>query len=584
MTDQSITQRIWTEIVRRPRLSALAALAAAFMAGAVVMLGLLESDRLRGRIASLLNTGSTPPPRTDTVSTEWAKLETALLTLERLDVELGRIDGNTLGGGIDEFDNNIIYVSGRGRIGTLDLQTGELVYTDLRVPMDREHLRAEVFDAQPEFNQNYFRVNDILVWPTGASTADLLVSHNIFREEDQAVCNVISRTNLQADQGGISISSDWEEIYRLDACVSLPDIEWRFAGHMAGGRMARMDDNTLLLSVGEFGYGEGVGIDGGQPERVAFDSGNQLGKILTIDLQTKGVSIYAGGMRNPQGLFVDRMGRVWQTEHGAQGGDEVNLVQKGGDHGWPYASLGTAYGSPRGQFRHIRTLGRHDGYVKPAYAFVPSSGPAQLIALRGEKAFEAWRDDLLVATLKFHTLYRMRLDGDSIIYAEPIELGLRLRDIVELQNGWIAILTDNQKLVLLRDTNAASGEPETFLTSGYDAISELEAQVLAGEDPNAWGLDLFRGQCASCHRLDGSWLSAPPLNGIFGDKIGRFDDYNYSPGLLEKTGKWNRKTLDAFLTDPQAFAPGSTMPGIPWNNEYERRAVIDFLESLEDED
>ncbi len=93
----------------------------------------------------------------------------------------------------------------------------------------------------------------------------------------------------------------------------------------------------------------------------------------------------------------------------------------------------------------------------------------------------------------------------------------------------------------------------------------------------ATGEDLFNSSCGDCHALDPApGQSAPPLRGVIGRKIASVPDFQYSDALKAKTGTWTAASLDAFLADPQAFAPGTEMYGGA-SNPADRKAIIDYL-------
>ena len=550
------------------------ALGAAFVIGGALVFGALEGDRIKSRLSNMF---ASEPARSDTLISEWKTIETNLLTIERLDVPLGNVDGSATGGAIDTFGGYLLYASANGHLGTLDLGTGAIRYSDVRVPMDYDAVRKDVFADKIQFNQNWYRVHDLHIKPINAASAQLYVSHHVYRASDQTICNVVNRTGITATPDGLTFSGDWVEIFRLDVCVPLPEYDWSFNGHMSGGRMTTFDDEHVLLSVGEFGLANFLNT----PELVQADSGNQLAKILKLNLETGDVSTFASGVRNPQGLTRDRHGRFWETEHAAQGGDELNLLREGLDYGWPNVALGTEYGAPRTPFPRTPEQGRHDNYESPAYAFVPSIGIAGIIPVSGENGFSVWRDDFLLTSLVGQTLYRLRPDGERIVYAEPIKLGERMRDIIMLPNGWAAILTGNRSVIFIRDANAYAEADRVFSSSGYDALAPLEQSARSASSNYSWGRDLYRGACSSCHRVDGETEVAPPLNGIIGRKIGQYDGYPFSQALEDASGRWTPSKLNDFMADPQAVFPGTGMPGVSLD-KYERRAVVEYLKGLKE--
>lgn len=574
---ESKFRRIWRLIhERRTKILLFGGPVLAFSLGVVMVLAIYEYDRIRERLSGLIATETLD--LADTALVDWEKVETVLVTAEKAELPLGDVDGGVPGGGIDEFAGHVIYVSGTGQIATYDLAGGALVYSDQRAPMDFERLRANVFANHPEFNVNFFRVHDILVWPTGAETADLLVSHQVFRENDASICNVISRLPVSGRNGSVELSGDWDEIYRMEPCISLPEIEWRFSGLLSGGRMVRQDETHILLSVGDFGFGTGLEHNKPDPDRVAASNPGHLGKILRINIESGDIEIFAGGFRNPQGLAMGADGRIWETEHGIQGGDEVNLIERDADYGWPYVTLGTQYGAPREPFPNSEAQGRHDGYRKPAHAFMPSVAISGMTKCQCDIAFPEWANDLLAVSLKGESLYRMRTNGDAIIYSEPVPLGTRMRDIVLLSNGWIAILGDQKSLIFLRDPRVSPSAP-LITVSGYDAIEPRIAAASLHTDHASWGRDRFRAVCSQCHRLDGVIDVGPPLDGISRRIIGSYPNYPYTEALLSTDRAWTHDRLVRYLIDPKGAIPGTSMSDMQLG-KWEADAIAEYLASI----
>ena len=254
------------------------------------------------------------------------------------------------------------------------------------------------------------------------------------------------------------------------------------------------------------------------PRRVSMDPQTELGKAIEIDLDTRAVSIFATGLRNPQGLLISSDGVIWETEHGPHGGDELNVLQPGLNYGWPEVSYGVNYGFPRRPWPANPVQGSHDGFTKPMFAFMPSIGISNLVEANGSE-FPLWKGDLLVTSLKDSAIQRLRREADRIVYSERIPLGERLRDIQVLPNGQLVILTDAANLIIVRQrTNAAgvAGAAQPAITvSGYGALGKVFAEeslsaAMLDTDADS-GRKVFNARCAGCHALAAGPGIGPPL-------------------------------------------------------------------------
>jgi cytochrome c2 len=317
----------------------------------------------------------------------------------------------------------------------------------------------------------------------------------------------------------------------------------RFEGLENGGRMAMLTEKELLLTVGDHGF------DGyNRLPSLAQDPSNSYGKILKIHLDTGQAETYSLGHRNAQGLYVDAQGHVWASEHGPRGGDELNLILPGVDYGWPQSAYGTDYTLHNWPLNP--NPGRHEGYQKPVYAFVPSVGVSSLVGVSGER-FDLWKDDLLIASLRMQTIWRTHLEEGRVVFAEPIQLSNRIRDLMIGHDGRLVVWTDEGDVLFIEPSRSQAG---SALVS----------------------------QCTGCHSLspwDPAFL-APTLASIMGRKVASRNDFEYSGALKKLGGRWTRERLDAFLANPQAVAPGTTMqfPGI--QDPEQRAKLIAYLEQL----
>ena len=157
--------------------------------------------------------------------------------------------------------------------------------------------------------------------------------------------------------------------------------------------------------------------------------------------------IWSFGHRNPQGAALHpQTGKLWLHEHGARGGDEINIPEAGKNYGWPVITHGIDYsGAPIG-------IGKAaPGMEQPRYFWVPSIAPSGMAFYTGD-AFPAWKGNLFVGALAGQRLVRLELDGDSVKHEERLlgDLRERIRDVRAGPNGLIYLLTDNAHGSVLR--------------------------------------------------------------------------------------------------------------------------------------
>ena len=152
---------------------------------------------------------------------------------------------------------------------------------------------------------------------------------------------------------------------------------------------------------------------------------------------------WASGVRNPYGLAFDGGGRLWEVEMGPKGGDELNLIVRGRDYGWPRVSNGTNYDG-----LDIPDHRAGDGFEAPRAWWNPSISPGGMIVYSGA-LFPAWRGSALIAALSAQALIRVKLDGDRAIPAEQWDMGTRIRDVAQAPDGAVWLLADDGKLMRL---------------------------------------------------------------------------------------------------------------------------------------
>lgn len=148
---------------------------------------------------------------------------------------------------------------------------------------------------------------------------------------------------------------------------------------------------------------------------------------------------WSSGHRNPYGLTFDAAGRLWEVEMGPKGGDELNLIERGRNYGWPRASNGDNYDAS-----DIPDHRAGDGFAAPRAWWNPSISPGGMIVYSGG-LFPAWRGSALIAALSAKALIRVRLDGDKAVPAEQWDMGTRIRDVAQAPDGSVWLLEDGER-------------------------------------------------------------------------------------------------------------------------------------------
>ena len=259
----------------------------------------------------------------------------------------------------------------------------------------------------------------------------------------------VARGRLQGDR-----LVEVEVIYRQEPKLS--------AGTHVGARLVFDDSGHLFVTQGE--------------NRVAAEAAQQLdklqGKLVRIlpdgavpkdnpfvDRKDARPEIWSYGHRNMQGAALHPVTRrLWTSEHGPMGGDELNIPQPGRNYGWPVITDGVDYSGRPVPGSVGRTA---PGMEAPHHAWPTSPGLSGML-FYGGKAFPAWRGDLFLGALATSELIRLRLDGERVVHEERLlgDRGQRIRDVREGPDGaiWLLVDADDGKLLRLDPAPAPAGK------------------------------------------------------------------------------------------------------------------------------
>ena len=221
-------------------------------------------------------------------------------------------------------------------------------------------------------------------------------------------------------------------------------------GHHFGSRIRMLPDGTLLISTGDRGdmkRAQDTADAAGKTHRINADG------TIPLDNPFRTVrgalpSLYTTGHRNIQGLAVHpATGEIWASEHGPQGGDEINIIESGKNYGWPVVTYGRNYGTGT----RIGEGETKEGLENPVIQWTPSIAPSGLTFYTGD-AFPVWKGSLFSGNLAGQRLVRMTIENSRITGQEILLQGTvgRIRDVKEGPDGFLYLITDSANGALYR--------------------------------------------------------------------------------------------------------------------------------------
>lgn len=167
-----------------------------------------------------------------------------------------------------------------------------------------------------------------------------------------------------------------------------------------------------------------------------------------VDREGAMPTIWSYGHRNPQGLAFDGAGRLWETEHGPRGGDELNLIERGKNYGWPLVSHGINYNGAPLTVPWPDVAGVEEEIAMPAFVWLPSTAACGLDVHRGD-AFPEWNGDLFSGGLAGEIVERLRIEDGRVVEREEVfREGGRVRDVVVSPEGYVYIVLNGPDRVI----------------------------------------------------------------------------------------------------------------------------------------
>ena len=217
-------------------------------------------------------------------------------------------------------------------------------------------------------------------------------------------------------------------------------------GQHFGSRIEFDNDGYLYFSIGERGNRDE------NPQDITRDCGkiyrlNDDGSIPTdnpfVNTPNAKTAIYSYGHRNPQGMAIHpETGAIWVNEHGPKGGDEINIIAKGKNYGWPVISYGVNYSGTA-----FTEITEKEGMEQPLFYWVPSIAPSGMAFVTSDK-YPDWKNNILVGSLKFQYLERLVLENNKVVKREELfkDIG-RVRNVIQGPDGYIYVAAEGTGIV-----------------------------------------------------------------------------------------------------------------------------------------
>jgi glucose/arabinose dehydrogenase len=290
-----------------------------------------------------------------------------------------------------------------------------------------EQLIGQVISPNQRINDSRFAITDIAVLASDSKSASILISYPIYNKTSKCVVVKLSAYEVAlTEKPTLSKQKDW---FTSKPCVPVSAVQH------AAGRLEVIDKTTVYLTIGDLGF-----------KKIGSKSARgDLGSVFKVGASK--VEKISSGHRNQQGIVLIGTD-LYTSEHGPRGGDELNLIKKGIDYGWPSVTYGDRYSF----FDYVKPNrpGTHEGFEKPLYYWVPSVAPTELIQLPPGSTWGSWSEQLVMGTLANQSLIFIQLlDRQKVGAVVSVDVGQRIRDLEVTSTGSILATTDSGQLLLI---------------------------------------------------------------------------------------------------------------------------------------
>ncbi|KPQ18906.1 MAG: glucose/sorbosone dehydrogenase family protein [Algoriphagus marincola HL-49] len=318
------------------------------------------------------------------------------------------------------------------------LSDGKMLVTERKgeiLIFENDEFKGQKVTGLPEVHEvNQAGLLDVAAHPNHAENGWIYIAYaKPFPDNKGAL--TIMRFKLDDNNNAI----DQEEII-----VAMP--EWEGGRHF-GSRIVFDNEGHLYFSNGDKGNkpenAQTLTNAHGKVHRI-HDDGSIPADNPFVDEEGAVASIWSYGNRNPQGLYFDKANnRLWEAEHGPMGGDELNLIEKGKNYGWPVITYGQNYdGTP------ITDITEKEGMEQPVTYYVPSIATCGMTMVTSDR-YPNWKGDILIGALAKMHINRVDMDGTTALSQEVMfqDIG-RVRQVSESPNGYLYAITEGTGLLV----------------------------------------------------------------------------------------------------------------------------------------
>jgi glucose/arabinose dehydrogenase len=292
-----------------------------------------------------------------------------------------------------------------------------------------ERFLGRVAKASERLDDSRFAITDIGILSQKGEVANVVVSYPRYDSNRQCVSLVLSSFKIDlAQQAKVTRNGIW---FTSKPCVPVSAVQH------AAGRIEVIDKSSVYLTLGDLGFRKINSVK----------ARGDLGSLFKINKSK--IEKISVGHRNQQGIALIGSD-LYASEHGPRGGDELNLIIKGSDYGWPAVTYGEPYSA--GDYVKPRETGSHKGFVKPLKYWVPSVAPTELVVLPAGSAWGKWASQLVMGTLREEALIFIELkDRSTVGQVLKVDVNERIRDLEISEDGQIVATTDSGKILFIQN-------------------------------------------------------------------------------------------------------------------------------------